>query len=210
MKIKNYVSGGMTRCGQACFRMIVDTLANQTISESEADKITGYVEGRGTWQFKMLLGFASFGLSVKDHENFNVALFLENPVKAIEEQTEDKDAIKGILDETDCEAEQKAVASCLQSPLIKFVDSIPKLDDLKNELSSNAFVIVNVNSKVLQNKPGREGHILIIEDILDDHIIVTDPGPQGGLGVKIPIDLFIKAWNSPSQKMANFISVKKI
>src|SRR5271166_6063002 len=54
---------------------------------------------------------------------------------------------------------------------------------------------------------GREGHILIVEEIEDEEVVVHDPAPNGGLGVRIPRKLFEKAWTSPAETMANYISV---
>lgn len=209
MQVKQYISGGAIRCVQSSFRMIVLALTGEDPGEEAADRMTGYVEGRGTWQFRMLLALADYGLHAVDHEKFNVREFIDDPVSAIREQFRDEAAVQSILDETDLAAECEALASCVQSPFITFIESVPTFDDLSAQIAKGRLVMVNVNLQVLEGKSAREGHILILENIDGDTVVAHDPGPNGGLGRSFPRDLFQKAWQSPSIAAANYISVGK-
>ena len=198
-KVEKYVSGGHTRCVQAAFRMLVYAFREIDVDEPEADLITGYVEGRGSWQFRMFLGLAKYGLHVIDHEDFDIELFLADPKLAISRQVGDENAVRSILDETDIEAEHRAVRACLASELVEFRESMPEFNDFQRYINEGCICLANVNRRVLDNKPGREGHILLIERIEDDEVVVHDPGPGGGLGIKIEKELFIQSWRSPSR-----------
>jgi hypothetical protein len=209
MKVQHYISGDDTRCVQASFRMVVQALTGNDPGGEATDVLTGYVEGRGTWQFRMLLALAKCDLQVVDWELMDVNAFLSDPEAAIRAQVKDDDAIGGILQETDLIAEKEALRACVESPHINFVETIPTFHDLEQEVKSGKLVMANVNLRVLQNMEGREGHMVIIEDITDSEVIVDDPGPRGGLGISIDRSLFQKAWTSPSEAMANFISVSR-
>jgi hypothetical protein len=189
--------------------MVVEALTDRDPGQDAADEMTGYVEGRGTWQFRMLLAMADLGLNVIDHEKFNVQEFIDDPEAAIRKQVEDEAAIQGILNETDIKAESNALRRCVVSSRIHFIESIPRLSDLNKELAQDRLVLCNVNLQVLKGKKIREGHMLIVEAVKEENIIVHDPGPDGGLGITIPIKLFRAAWTSPSEAMANMISVWK-
>ncbi|MES2225667.1 MAG: hypothetical protein V4480_02555 [Patescibacteria group bacterium] len=209
MKVKQHISGGDTRCVQAAFRMVVETLTGKDPGAEAADQMTGYIEGRGTWQFKMLLAFASYGFEVVDYEKMNVRHFVADPEGAIRAQVGDEESAQGILMETDLLSEKEALKGCLELPQIQFIESIPSFEDLEQEVKLGKLALVNVNLRMLQNTEGREGHMLIVEEITDDEVIVDDPGPDGGLRIAIGRSLFRRAWTSPSEAMANFISVTK-
>ena len=209
MKIKNYISGGSIRCLESSFRMVVAAFTGHDPGQAAADKMTGYVEGRGTWQFRMMLSLAELGLNVIDHEKFDAQGFIDDPEAVIRQQVGDEAAIQGILDETDIEKERDAVRRCVASDRIQFIESVPTLADLMNEIGKGRLVLCNVDLQVLKGKAVREGHMLIVEAVEEDTIIVHDPGPEGGLGVKMPLKLFHAAWTSPVEAMASIISVWK-
>lgn len=206
-KITHYISGGTTRCVQAAFRMIIESTQGVDIGETHADTLTGYVEGRGTWPFRMLLSFANLGFHVINHENFNFQKFVTNPESAIKDQVQDDHVTQLILAETDLAAETQAVQNCIQSPQIKLIQGIPTFNDLKEQIALGRFVMCNVDLQVLEGKPEREGHILIIAAVNDEIVVAHDPGPHGSLDRQFKRDLFEKAWTSPSPNIPNYISV---
>ena len=206
-KLKKYISGGTKRCVQASYRMVVHALTGDDPGEDAADIQTGYVEGRGTWQFRMLLALADYSLKVVDHELIDTQLFLMDPAEAIRAQAGNELVAQQIIDETDIEAEKNAVRKCLENPLITFEESVPSIEQMEEELRVGNLLLVNVNSRVLRGQKGRQGHILIIENIDDDMVTYHDPGIDGGLNKQIEKNEFVKAWHSPSVEMANYIAV---
>lgn len=208
-KVTTYVAGGTTRCVQAAFRMIVSTLVGTDPGEARADVLTGFVEGRGTWQFKMMLALADLQLNVIDHELFEFEKFIVDPAAAIQDQVQDSHVAQLILAETDVMAEIDAARRCLNSPKIKLIRGVPSAEDLCAQVASGRLVMCNVNLQVLEGKPEREGHILLVERIDGDLVVAHDPGPKGGLAREFDRELFLRAWRSPSISMANYISVWK-
>ncbi len=207
--ITRHISGGTSRCVQAAFRMIVEAYQGADPGEALADAVTGYVEGRGTWQFRMMLALADLGLHVIDHENFDFRKFVTDPADAIQAQTQDEHVTQLVLAETDLAAETLAARHCIESPRIELIQAVPTFDDVMAQIALGRIVICNVNLQVLEGKPEREGHILLVVDGNDTVVMAHDPGPHGSLGRKFSRDLFQKAWASPSPAMANYISVWK-
>lgn len=189
--------------------MIVEAYQGADPGEALADAVTGYVEGRGTWQFRMMLALADLGLHVIDHENFDFRKFVIDPAGAIQAQTQDEHVTQLVLAETDLAAETKAAQQCIESPQIELIQAVPTFDDVIAQIALGRIVICNVNLQALEGKPEREGHILLIVDGGDTVVIAHDPGPHGSLGRSFNRDLFQKAWASPSPAMANYISVWK-
>ena len=187
--------------------MVIWALVGNDPGLDSTDRMTGFVEGRGTWQFRMLLAFADYGLNSIDHEEFDAEGFTRDPEAAIRKQVQEEEAVLGIINETNMVAEKEAVLKCLASPLIRFIDSAPSFIDLQSEIDQQKLLLVNVNLKVLRGEVGREGHMLILERIGEESVVVHDPGPRGSLGVEIPRKLFEEAWTSPSKGMANYIAV---
>lgn len=210
MKVSKYISGGNTRCVQAAFRMVVHALTSEDVSAAEADNITGYIEGRGTWQFRMLLGFAHYGLTVVDCENFDAEQFLTAPEEAISSQVGDIQVAQAIIEETDIKAEQAAIISCLDSDKISLIKAVPNFAQLEAFLNDDYLLLVNVNKCVLDGQKGREGYMLIVEAMVEDGLLVHDPGPNGGVGLTLNKNKFIQAWTSPAPEMANIIAVKSL
>lgn len=206
-KVTRVISSGEMRCVQAAFRMVVLALVGIDPGAEKADTMTGYVEGRGTWQFRMLLALASYGLNVIDHEAFDIQEFLTDPEQSIRKQVGDPEIAAQNIAETDLDAEVDALRRCLESPRIQFINAVPSFDDLTNELKMNKLIMCNINIRVLEKAPGHLGHIVVVESLDKERIVFHDPNPPGILGRTVSIDGFYKAWTSPSEGMANYISV---
>jgi hypothetical protein len=206
-KIKTWVGGDETRCVQAVFRMIVSGLLGSDPGKDFADRQTGYVEGRGTWPFRTMLAFADLGLSVINHEIFNFEKFAVDPEGAIAEQVQDREVLDLILQETDMLAEVDAVRKCLRSPRIKLISGIPSIRDLQSQIDLGRLLMCNVDLRVLEARVERAGHMLLVENIDDKVVTAHDPGPSGRLSKAFELDLFVRAWHSPSVAMANYIAV---
>ena len=141
MKVRKMVVAGEKRCLQACFRMVVDALTGTDPGRDYADAATGYVPGRGTWQFRTLLAFAQLGLDVVYHEAFDVDGFVRAPECAIRRQVQDPSVVAQFLKESDLLGEAEALQQCLLDPSIRFVDTIPTMTDMLAESRRDRLLI---------------------------------------------------------------------
>jgi hypothetical protein len=194
-------------CLQACYQMAIEALTNRVVSLKDAERETGYVPGRDTWQFNALLGFAANGLYAVDCENFNPHDFIGDIVGTIEKQVGSRQVASKILAETNIESEISAVRSCLANDRVVFEDRIPHLTDLRRLLSREVVVICNINSKRLQRQEGHRGHIVILEEIANGKARIQNPGPPAAENQEVDIEDFVAAWQDPSPSMANYYAV---
>lgn len=69
------------------------------------------------------------------------------------------------------------------------------IEELKASLD-HFYPIVVLSVKAYQNIPQNHGHMVVIKDITDKHIIFNDPDQEfGGEDKEIDLNLFIRAWN---------------
>ena len=186
--------------------MVVEAFSGVDPGLEVAERETGYVEGRGTWQFMALNSLANRGLNVVDHEQLDTALFVESPEEAIRLQVRDDVVAKQIIAETDLAAERANLQDCLRNPRVDFVQGIPRIDDLQRKSAEGQLLICNINQRVLENESGHVGHFVLVEAV-EDEVVFHDPAPPGVFARRVPLELFGKAWTSPSLEMANYIAV---
>lgn len=194
-------------CLPAAFRMILSVLTGTDPGAAGADEVVGYVPGRGTWQFRALLGFAGAGLDVIDCELFNTSEFLRDPVGTILRQVGDPEVGQQNLAETDVDREVEALRECLANPRIRFEERVPTIADITRELGRGRLVLCNVNSNRLVGLPGHRGHSVVVTSVRDGSLVLQNPGPPPHLNQVVAFEDFEGAWRSPSEAMANYISV---
>jgi ABC-type bacteriocin/lantibiotic exporter with double-glycine peptidase domain len=77
------------------------------------------------------------------------------------------------------------------------------VEELKNSLQ-NAVAL----ARVTKSNP-KEGHLLLVEKFTDDYVAIRDPLPEGeGSAYLVPIDAFLKVWQSEITSLGQAILVK--
>lgn len=196
-----------SHCLQASFRMVWKAFHGIDPGFEEAERLTGYVSGYGTWQFRMMLAFAKSGLAVTDHELFDPHAFIDNPERTIIEQVGDPKIGAVNVADTNIPLEVEAVQECLANPRISFVTRIPGLENMAAELRLGKLLLCNVNSNKLRSLDGYRGHMVVLDHMQADSLRIQNPGPPPLANHVVPRDQFLGAWMDPSPKMANFIAV---
>jgi hypothetical protein len=185
--------------------MVMLALATRDPGVKGAEEMTGYVEGRGTWQFDMLLALAEAGLTVRDVEELDVDLFLRDPETAIRQQVEDPEVATAYIADTDLEREAAALEQCLADPRIVFECRAPSLAEASKALTASGLLLCHVNSNLLAGRPGHTGHMVVVEEVDEDGVLLHDPGPPSRWARRVLPQLFEEAWG----KMPNFIAVSR-
>ena len=191
------------RCVQAAFRMAMAAMTGIDPGFERADELTGYSDDRGTWQFRMLVAFANAGLEVCDVEALDVDLFLHDPKAAIREQVLDDDVAEEYIADTDLTREMSALKECQDNPHVSFLNDTPTVEDAATAIQENGLLLCHVNSRVLTDRPGHSGHMVVVEEITDKDVLLHDPGPPSQWARRVEIPLFEKAWAA----VPNYISV---
>jgi hypothetical protein len=191
------------RCVQASFRMVMEALTGTDPGAAAADEMTGYAPGRGTWQFRMLISLARAGLEVCDVEALNVDLFLEDPEAAIREQVRDEEVAEAYIADTNLPSEVAALRECVEDPRVGFLDQTPTLADAARAIGAKTLLLCHVNGRTLAEEPGHTGHLIVVEAIDEDGVLLHNPGPPAQSAKRVEAALFEKAWDA----VPNYISV---
>lgn len=186
--------------------MVLHALTGIDLGEKLADELTGFTPERGTWQFRMLLAFAQYGFCAIDHERIYVGDFVRDPAEALRRQLPRSIADEYIAD-TDIEGERQALLACLQSPMIQFVDAVPSLRDMRQQLDHGNYVLCTVNSCILAQQPGHRAHMVVVDELDDMTVKIQDPGLPPIFDRIVTVSDFAKAWTSGSPSAANMIVV---
>ena len=197
-------------CLQSCFAMINNRVFNENMTAVEAEEFTNFKKGFPTWQFGAILSFAKKGLIVKDIENFQIDLFLKDPVEAVKNQFKSKEVVDYIIKSSDLDNEIKILQQTIATGNVEFIKNIPGMENIKTYLAEGWFVFCNVNYWLLQGIEGKyDGHFVIIDEINEDYITLQNPGLPPMPNQKVTYKNFFNAWNYPDKNAANLIVVKK-
>ncbi|HEX7244415.1 MAG TPA: hypothetical protein VF245_02480 [Solirubrobacterales bacterium] len=179
-----------------------------SFSESELEEICGFVPGEEVWQFQWMLAAADRNLTVLSVDNFDPEGFIANPREELLRQTQDADVVARVFEVSDVAGQIPLVKACLEHSLITFATRTPTFSDLHNALSNTSAVLANVNARALGERDGYAGHVVLIHrDDTTGELILEDPGPPSHEHMAVDKDAFLRAWHSPSPRMANFVSV---
>ncbi len=193
-------------CMQSTYTMVVQMLTGERISMSTSEHETGYIEGRGTWPFQSFLALANRGLCTVVDELFDAELFAKDARAALLKQNQNDQITEEMIATSDITLEMKRTSKCLINNQIHFTNSTPSLTSLKEALNLGAVVFAHVNSRVLNDKDGYIGHMVIVLGQVDDIIVLADPGLPAIEHSEHKIEQFCKAWEYPTREMANFIA----
>jgi hypothetical protein len=112
------------------------------------------------------------------------------------------------LAETDVDREVEALRECLANPRIRFEERVPTIADITRELGRGRLVLCNVNSTASLVCPVIGGHSVVVTSVRDGSLVLQNPGPPPHLNQVVAFEDFEGAWRSPSEAMANYISVE--
>lgn len=207
--IKNFVSNTKDNlhCFQACYAMTWNYFYHTEIPMSNIEKDTNFVINKPTWQFKGMLSLADSGLFIYDIEAFPIELFVTEPENAIKQFVRNKDIENQVISQSDLSQESYFAKQCLDHPNIHFIKKIPTIHDISKYISLNCINIVNVNYHTLLNQEGYFGHFVIVDDIINDTVVLQNPGLPPIQNQTIKMDIFKNAWLFPHNQLANLLVI---
>lgn len=160
----------------------------------ELEKLCGYEKGRSIWKATSMLGLSQLGFQLYWIEDFDHHKFIDDPTGYLRSILDDEayqwQVTHGNLDK---EAER----------LKQYIDQGLPLEqrratakDIKHFLDDSWLVQLDVNANTLSDKPGYEGHSILV--IGYDDSGVTIHNPDGVSGNKpnqhVTWELLEKAW----------------
>lgn len=161
----------------------------------ELEKLCGYIKGRGTWKALSMLNLAKLGLQVHWIEDFDHKRFIADPKTYLREILDDE-AYAYQIANTDLQLEADRMRQYIKSGL-PLERRKATNEDIKRFLDDDWLVHLEVNANTLANKPGYEGHSVLVIGY-DDKDGVAIHNPDGANGNKpnqhVSWELLDKAW----------------
>lgn len=181
-------------CVEMSLKMILGYFepdTNYTIEEIE--KITGKIPEKGSWSFDWSIWFVNHGYLVKHYTVFNFEAFKNEGIDYIRQEYGDETA-DWQLANSDIEHAQSLVEEYLSK--VEVVNKRPTINDIKTEIDNGFIVKAMVNSNVLNDKEGYEGHSVVVLDVDDENIWFHDPGLPAFEDRKMSHEKFKQAMDS--------------
>ena len=198
-------TGDGTHCWQAAMQMALAVcLPDRTFTPDDLDRISGKLPGKWTWPTAAMLWMIEQGLSLSLIEEFDYRAFADHGEAYILERFGEEVGWAQI-EHSDIPREQAIARRFIAAAPLEH--RIPTLDDIRREIGKGAVVIVNINAAALSGEQGYSGHFVVVCDVGSDAVTLHDPGLPPRPGLKVPRELFERAWAYPSERDKNLLAV---
>jgi hypothetical protein len=198
-----------THCVQAAFKMILKYfMPERDFSFDELDKMSRKQVGKGTWWAGLLLELSKLDITVKDIEPFDYGRFYKEGESYVQ-ILYPYEAANYHLNKTNLNAIKSLIPDFLDK--IDLQSRPARLSDINKLLNDGWLIAAALNSRVLNDKPGFSGHIVVVYGIDSDsgEFWVHDPGPPPHKNWLVPREKFKTAFYSAGPKNAALVAVKK-
>lgn len=181
-------------CVETSLKMILKYFEpNKEYSIKELEKITGKQPEKGSWSFQWSIWFTKHGYTVKHYTTFDFRSFMDEGIDYIRREYGDEVA--------DWQAQNSDVeqARLLTKEYLNGVEVVakkPTINDIRKEHSAYSLVKPMLNSRMLNNKEGYEGHSVVVIEVDDENIWFHDPGLPAFENRKVSHQLFQEAMDS--------------
>ena len=181
-------------CCPAVFRMLSKYYFDEDLNWREIDRIMKSVSRKGTWTFPGLTYFAKKGLKITSVEPVDYKkLYKDGPDYL--RKVVGKDTADYYLDKSNIKSVIPFIPEFLKN--VKHEIRKGSVNEITENLKDGFLVSVEVNSRILNNKPGFSLHYILLYDFDGRNIILHDPGLPPIKGRKITLKDFEKAFNFP-------------
>jgi hypothetical protein len=194
-----------THCFQAALKMVIASFRPRLdCSWASLDRVTGKVDGVGTWPFAGYTWLYAQGLDVTNVEAMDNARFAAEGEAYLAELLGPELAAAGVRG-IDIQRVQQQAAVFVDK--VRQETRIPTMEDVCRAVVAGSLVICNVNSRVLNDRDGYMGHFVVVKGFDGDGLVVHDPGPPSTANRRIPFAVFEKAWAYPNAAVKNMVAI---
>lgn len=194
-----------THCYQAALKMVLQRFRPQHEHSWELlERVTGKIDGFGTWPFAGLTWLHEQGLRVTNIELMDNRRFAAEGRAYLAELT-GAEFVASVDPGLDLSRVQQEAAVFVDK--VRCETRIPTLDDVRRAVAAGCLVICNVNSRVLNGRDGYSGHFVVVKGFDDQGFIINDPGPPGEANRRVPFVRFETAWAWPNASVKNLVAV---
>jgi len=195
-----------THCYQAALKMVLQRFRPaHDPSWAALDRITGKVDGFGTWPFAGLMWLHDLGLDLTNIELMDNRRFAAEG-RAYIAEVAGREFAESLDRGLDLSRVQTEAAAFMEK--VRCEVRIPTLEDIRRAVAVGGLVICNVNSRALNGREGHLGHFVVVKGFDEHGLIAHDPGPPGEANRKVPFEAFERAWASPKADVKWLVVVR--
>ncbi|HEY4963871.1 MAG TPA: hypothetical protein VIH90_04210 [Candidatus Saccharimonadales bacterium] len=200
-----FLNPDKSHCVQACLKSVFSvTNPDDKFSWEQLEALTDYLPKHGAWVYPELLALNKYGLDTKLITGFDIKRFITEGFNYIEDEYGKEVADYERTHPHDYAKIKQQMQQALDKDLV--IERLATINDIKKFIDNDWYVMVLVNSRALNNKPGYVGHRVLVYGFDDNGVVMHDPGPTlPGEGKHISWSQLEKAW--PNAK--ELIAVKK-
>ncbi|KKQ74356.1 MAG: hypothetical protein US96_C0034G0017 [Candidatus Woesebacteria bacterium GW2011_GWB1_38_5b] len=181
-------------CCPAVFRMLSKYYFDEDLNWREIDRIMKSVSRKGTWTFPGLTYLAKKGLKITSVEPVNYQKLYKYGPDYLRKVV-GKDTANYYLYKSNIQSVIPFIPEFLEN--VKHEIRKGSIEEIIRNLKEGFLVSVEVNSRILNNKPGFSLHYILLYDCDGENIVFHDPGLPPIKARKITLKDFEKAFNFP-------------
>jgi hypothetical protein len=175
------------------------------IEWNEWSKLTGFVEGKGTWATSALLWFKNNGYEVRHISLFDYADFASTGGDYLVREF-GNEVGEWQIAHSDISKEKALVVQGIAQSLFTLQE--PTIDDVKQFLNDGFLVKCLVNMATLNSKEGYIGHAIVVVGYDETGFVIHDPGLPPQPNRFVTYEDFEKVWASPNKQAKELDAIK--
>ncbi|OGK24764.1 hypothetical protein A3A46_03665 [Candidatus Roizmanbacteria bacterium RIFCSPLOWO2_01_FULL_37_13] len=179
-------------CVNAVFRMVSKHFLNRDFTWGELDKLTHAIQGKATWTFIGEMEFAKMGLKVTNIEPVDYKKLYKEGVNYLT-TIMGKDTSDYYLEKSNISSVVKYIPEYLK--YVKHEIRRAKIAEIVKLLKEGDLIGAEVNSRILNHKPGFSLHFVLLYDFDGKYIILHDQGLPPIKARKVSLEEFDKCFN---------------
>jgi hypothetical protein len=165
-------------CSQAVFRSLFHHFFNEELSWEEIDDITKTIPGKGSWTMAAHIELAKRGVEIINIEPFDYESYYDQGLDYLKKGFDD-DTITYYLDKSNLLSVKDDIPLFLKS--VKHESRKASIADIDNLLDQGYLIGAEINSRVLNNKPGFSLHYVLVRKANANSYLINDPGGGSSL-----------------------------
>lgn len=195
-----------THCFQAVIKMILKYfLPKKDFNWSELEELTGKEKDMYTWSMRGWINLKKIGFEVLVKDTFDYQRFAKEGEDYLKQELGEDVAREQIM-HSDIRKEMRDAEEYVKS--IGHEKVLPNLEDIFSLIDKGFLVGCGVNANILDNSGGYDPHFILIFGYDENNVYIHDPGPPAHENWKLPLNLFLKAWEYPDTNSRNLEAYK--
>jgi len=179
-------------CVNAVFRMVYKYFFNKDFTWKKIDKLTEASTGKATWTFIGEMEFVKRGLRVKNIEPVDYKKLYKEGINYLTKIV-GKDTSDYYFKKSNIASVIKYIPNYLR--LVEHETRRATIKEIINLLKEGNLIGAEVNSRILNHKPGFSLHFVLLYDFDGKNIVLHDPGLPPIKARKVTLKEFDQCFN---------------